>query len=202
MKRRRASSLLELLVAMGLMGLVLVGVATLIGRGVDYYLDSNDGIEVRQQLLFGSAWLSKELRDSSIDVVRVEADGLVFPSTRGVDGSYQFDSAGRSLWQKYICYYVDDPNNPQRLLRKEVALTSPPHPPEQVNPPDPYNESPAYTPTWFRNNAAIPERVIVRNLVSFNATKEVDLVSYSMEASVSTRREHLIELQTRVNPRH
>ena len=50
------------------------GVGVLISKGVDFYLDSNDGIEVRKQLVVGASRIAREIADSQIDAVYVEDD--------------------------------------------------------------------------------------------------------------------------------
>jgi prepilin-type N-terminal cleavage/methylation domain-containing protein len=205
-------SFIEIIIVMALMGVVAVGVGVLIARGVDFYLDSTDGVDVRKELMFGATRLSRDLADSHIDAVHVEVDGLVFPSIRDGNGHVEQDDRGRVLWQKYICYYLDTSVTPARILRKEADLPraasgiphelNPPAGSGEINPPNPMVETPARDVTWFKNNAAIPKNIVARNVVTFAASKDVDLVSFNMEVSISTRRQHLIGMDTKVKPRH
>ncbi|MCA9778046.1 MAG: hypothetical protein KC800_15055 [Candidatus Eremiobacteraeota bacterium] len=212
MRNRFGTSLIELILVCALLGGVGLGVGILIAKGVDFYLDSNDGIEVRKQLVIGASRLSREIADSQIDAVDVsDPTGIVFPSLRDFNGGFVYDDRGRTLWQKYVCYYVDDTVTPNRLLRKEVdiprAASGNPHPlnppagPGELVTPDPLSESPVMDVAWFKGNTAIPPRVEIRNLATFEAGKNVDLVELRMAVSVSTRRENLVGINTKARPR-
>ena len=99
-KAFRAVSLIEMIMVVALLGGVGLGVGILISKGVDFYLDTNDSIEVRKQLVVGSSRLSRELADSQIDSVVVnDPRGVVFPSLRNFDGGFVYDDRGRTLWQ-------------------------------------------------------------------------------------------------------
>lgn len=208
MGRSRGLSLIELLVVMGLMGIVTIGVGVLISKGVDFYLDSTDGIEVRKELMYGATRLSKDLADSFIDVVQPEANGLVFPTVRSPQGQVVTDNSGRVLWQSYLCYSYDPATD--RLTRYESDLprhaSGDPHPlnpPDdrgETRPPDPLGESPPYDRAWFISTPGLSQRVAARNVKSFTAQKNVDLIEFTIEVSVSTRREHMVSLNTKVKP--
>ena len=218
MSRQRCSktgySLIEILIVLALMGSVIISVGVLIGKGVDFYLDSTDGVEVRKELMLGSSRLSRDLADSHIDTVHVEATGIVFASIRKATGETQVDDRGRTLWQKYVCYYLDNSTTPPRLMRKEADLprsaTGIPHPlnppdppggPGERNPPDPLSESPPRNVGWFSSSNAIPSRIAARNVISFTPVKHTDLVEFTLEVSTSSRRQHLISLNTKVKPK-
>jgi len=212
MRGRLGTSLIELILVCALLGGVGLGVGILISKGVDFYLDSNDGIEVRKQLVVGSSRLARELADSQIDAVYVDdPTGIVFPSLRSFDGGFVYDDRGRTLWQKYVCYYVDDTVTPNRLIRKSVDLprdaSGTPHPlnppggPGELITPDPMTESPNYDVNWFKSNSSIPPRIVIRNLAEFQASKGVDLVELRLVVSVSTRRENRVGINTKARPR-
>lgn len=208
---RAAYSLLEIMIVIALLGSVVIGVGVLIGKGVDFYLDSTDGVEVRKELMFGAARLSRDIADSHIDTVQVEPDGIVMASIRNAGGEAPVDDRGRTLWQKYVCYYLDNSTTPPRLMRKEADLprdpTKIPHPLNppagegERNPPDPLAETPPRDVSWFRSNTAIPGRIAARNVISFTTVKKTDLVEFSLEVSTSSRRQHLISMNTQVKPK-
>ena len=204
---RRGATLLELLIVMALMGILIVAVGYLMRAGHTYYFGSIESLDLQQQSLFGISRISNEICDTNINGVQSYPDplptdpvgqpnsGLVFPSPRGLAGNFQYDNAGRILWQTFVCYYITDLPTRKALVKKVVPIPSGP----QITVPDPDKEG--CDLTFFKNSAA-PVTVIGGGVIRFQTTVNADTVDVLTNARVSGRYEFELETQTTVLPRN
>lgn len=113
--------------------MILLAMATflVLSSAVNYYLATNATLDAQQGVLLGTSRMSQELTESHRDTVLFSLpsepqQGLIFASPRDANGNHQFDSFGRLLWQKFVCFYIGKVGEPGKeipaLLRQEVYL--------------------------------------------------------------------------------
>lgn len=192
----RGTSLIEMLVVTGLVSLILVAVGILISSGMDYYFYSVEQVEVQRRSLIGLNYMSKELALSTNESVLEGVDGLVFASARDASNQVNRDDAGRILWTKLICYYVDTFAGTTSLLRKEENLPGGPNP--EV--PDPTNLG--MDVAYFRGTSNTP-RVMSRGIIALGVTKATDSVEIILTAEARNGRNWFeMDVETTIVPRN
>jgi len=195
MKHRRGATLIELSIVAGLLGLLMTMVYAVLVKGMDFYRDSNDALEIRQEALLGITRLTKELRETSSGVTRITAaQGLVFPSPREASGSSQPTSDGKLTWLRWIAYYLGPQGTGQALFRKEEVIP----PPNPVRPPDP--DANGKNLVYFSATSPSPAKVVARKVTGLSLNLNADTIEIVLTCSVSTRYVHTVELRTKVVP--
>ncbi|MGE0494080.1 MAG: PilW family protein [Vulcanimicrobiota bacterium] len=187
--RADAFTLPEVMVAGSLMLLVLGAVLRLMIAG-NAYLSLQEGrTELQKDVTLAFLWMSRELRETDADSIQVAPDGAVFASPRDFSGEVKFDSAGRMLWQKYICYYVEEVAGKPCLVRKAVAISPP-----AVSPP------PAPPVDSVRLDNSINYQVKARNVKSVTFNNSVSPMEFTIFGEIVNRRgrKYGMELKTRV----
>lgn len=196
--RGPATTLVELLVVMGLLGIVVTMVYFVVHAGLKFYLDSTAALEIRQEALVGLNRMSLEMRESSLASVAIDmtspTKGIVFASIRNAAGLTSPTSDGKLTWQRLSCYYVVPYQDSQAIFRKEEPL-----PGLVGRAPDPLGLAPPRDPTYFLGLGTEP-RVIARQVLALNITKTVDSLDISLSCQVSTRHTHMVELRTKIVP--
>ena len=135
MERRRGFSLIEVIVALSLLGLLLGGILLVYTIGNRYLQQAATAAGVQQQSMVALSLLERELYNAPQISVNWQAGAFPtnyvwFLSAEGVSapsGGYRFQN-GKLLFQKWVCYYLDTTPgySPDfRLRRCEVALNSP-----------------------------------------------------------------------------
>lgn len=119
----------EVLISMGILGLVMAGVYTLIAFTIRWNAKMSDTVEVYQRAFQASNRLSYDLGTGAQSTFVYEVDGLAFASARPDSGPFQQDSAGQVLWQKYVFYYIDAKGDLYRNEEKITPPTTAPTPP-------------------------------------------------------------------------
>lgn len=138
--KRKAFSLLELLVSQAILGICLIGIAALAKAGTRYLLVTNAKTDLQRDAILAMRGISHEFQetnDGSFNAGNSAEDpngstnyGVVFASPRDAKtGQVDYDSVGRLLWCKYICYYKRNINGP--CIVRSVAKLDPkvPFPP-------------------------------------------------------------------------
>ena len=192
----KGTSLIEMIIVTGLVSLILVAVGILISSGMDYYFYSVEQVEVQRRALIGLNFMSKELALSTNESVLEDADGFVFASARDASNQVNRDAAGRILWTKLICYYVDTYAGTTSLLRKEENLPGGPNP--EV--PDP--SLLGMNVPYFRTNGNTP-RVMSRGIIALQAVKQTDSVEILLTAEARNGRNWFeMDVETTIVPRN
>ena len=126
-RRTEGHTLVEVLVAAGIMLLVLLCTCHMLVSSLSFYAVERTATELQQGALGPLARLSRELAEADPYAVRVDTSpaGIVFASPRDSQGRFTFDASTNLMWQRYICYYVTTVNGSQALVRKEMALSAP-----------------------------------------------------------------------------
>lgn len=192
----RAATLIELLIVIGVISIILVSVGTLIRVSVDYYFYSTDQIEVQRRSLLSLSLLTQELAFSNIATVKEEAGanpGLMFASAATTSGGFSRDSAGRLIWSRWVCYYVDTIDGDPTLIRKEFPVPS-----GSVVVPD----VSGLVVEDFRT-LADPGRIMARGVTNVRAEKLTDAVRVIVTAEVKEGRNWLeMDVDTTIVPKN
>lgn len=168
--RRRGASLLELLISVGLMGIVMTCIYALMVAGVRYLNATNTSLEMQQQSLLGMIWLSHDLGESNHRTIATfpVPGGILMGSPRDDANNSWIDVSGAVRWPKFICYYLADVQGVQCMLRKEQYMDDPDlhtDPPPLLPPiPQPWQDYAYY------RDLEISPRVITRYVQSLSCT--------------------------------
>ncbi|HXE71832.1 MAG TPA: hypothetical protein VNO81_04145 [Candidatus Nitrosotenuis sp.] len=146
-------SLVELIVYSALFPVVLAAIYAVLTLCTRYYAALDNQATLGQQALTASARLAEDVSGTALASVRVESDGIVFLSARGAGGQVFYDSSGRLLWLKYVCYY----RTGTVLYRKEQSITATP-------------DVPALTPavSAFAGNSSLPTTQVAREVTALS----------------------------------
>lgn len=132
-KRRRSFygvSLVELLVASAIVGLLMLEIWKLVAAGSTFYHRVRSQGEVQRNTLLALRWIAKDLSSGTTfsfrqydtdGTVPVTHPGIVFGSPSQLDSSsVAYDDRGRMLWSSIIGYYIDPSDNV--LYRQQILL--------------------------------------------------------------------------------
>lgn len=195
-RRHAGLSLVELLIAIALFGLISTYIAALVRYGFTYLQRAQDRAELQRVSLFLLSRLSSELSESSPDCLRYsgpnEAPGLVFASPRGEDDLVSY-SDNRLLWKKWVAVWWD--RDRQQILRAESTLPTP-----TLFKPDP---SPAgFDVSVTSLTSVATQRVLARNVSGFEVRGDREVsVSLEVEVNQGPRRSKLTT-RTGIHPHH
>lgn len=111
----------EVLISTGILGIVLLGVYSLLIFSLKWNQKMKDTVSVYHQVTRATTRIKSDLNTGSSASFIYEVDGMAFASARPPAGPYQLDGSGQLLYYKYVLYYLDNGT----LYRNEVALPSP-----------------------------------------------------------------------------
>lgn len=124
--RRRGVTLVELLIAMAIFGLIATLIGVLVRSGVTYSRRSQARSELQRASLFLLSQLASELSESSPDCIRyaegVEPPGIVYATPRGSDGQVTYSNR-HLLWKTWVCVWWDEAQGV--IFRAQAPLPSP-----------------------------------------------------------------------------
>ena len=136
---------MEILVSSVLVLLLMGGIWMMLRSGSRFYLKVRGQSEVQRSALLALRWLSKDLAEAaplsfkhykptSATAPSVHP-GMVFGSSRDLDGNLIYDAAGQLQWRTMIGYYIDPTT---RILYRTIAEL-----------PSPQNEAPIVDDTLY-----------------------------------------------------
>lgn len=159
----RGTTLVETMITSVVLLLVLGGLVTLLVHGARFSQAMAAATEVQDQALLASAAITRDLSEGSVGSFKVGSApvGLIFGSTRGLDGLMLRDPDGRLLWRKLVCYYIEDVDGVPSLVRKEEALGAP-----EANPPA---MTDVQTTAYFQSLSA-PHELVARHVTGLSAS--------------------------------
>ena len=118
---RKGLTLPEILISTGILGIVLLGVYSLLIFSLRWNRKMNDTVHVYQAAVKATTRLKTDLNAGSSASFIYEVDGLAFASARPPSGPFQLDPSNQLIYHKYVIYYLDNGT----LYRNEVDLPSP-----------------------------------------------------------------------------
>lgn len=197
-RSRKAATLLELLIVIGIVSIILVSVATLVRVSVDYYFYSSGQIEVQRRSLLSLSLLTQELTYTNFETIVTEDagpnPGIIFASAVNAQGGFSRDSSGRLEWTKLVCYYVETLNEKPALMRKEDPIAV------VTEPPDP--QALGRNVAYFRN-LPTAGRFMARGVTNLQAEPLTDAIQITITAEVKEGRNWLeMDIDTRIVPRN
>lgn len=225
---QRGTTLMELLVSMSIMVLIFGGVAAILIKGMAYLRSNQSALDAQRGALLTMNKLSREIERTNMRFLHGENGGISFADPFGgkddpaldITPGFHSDTNGSLLWQRYICYYVD--NVTHNLYRREAPYTiygtSAPHPP-------PAGSNVAQTPgtaplnvNWWTTQTQYPARLISSDVAAFNVTtrdifdntqappvKVGSIVNVTLEMGDAAKNDYnhfWFKLQTQFSPRN
>lgn len=191
--RPRGVTLVETLIHSSLMLLLLGGIVAVLILGMRSFRKVEAETEVQREIAAAVAALRTELvetRAASI-ATGTSPTGVIFLSPRPDAGAWTHSSAGKLLWQRWVCFYVETRNGVPTLLRKEKKLSAP-----TAIPP-----SNTWRTSDFSGDAS-RARVVARNVKGLKVTG-TDPVNVEVEVELTSgvgRKERMV-VQESVQPR-
>lgn len=133
----RGASLIELIVASFIVGLMMLEIWKLVAAGSTFYRRARSQSEIQRNSLLALRWMARELSEgSSIAFRGYPTENTLGEATGTVHGGIAFgspqltgeprvtyNSEGRMLWASVICYFIDP--NDFTLYRQQVPLPAP-----------------------------------------------------------------------------
>ncbi|MCA9777822.1 MAG: prepilin-type N-terminal cleavage/methylation domain-containing protein [Candidatus Eremiobacteraeota bacterium] len=200
MSKRRGTTLIELLLVMGIASVIMVSVGYLIRTGVDYYFYSTTQLEVQRSSLLSLNILTQELTGSTYESVYTDNNlpnpGFVFAISETPDGGVQRSPSGNLEWTKMVAYYIDEIDGTKMLIRKKSDLATP----HTSNPPDTVGLG--YDIAFFRS-LADPGRIMARHISKVETEELTDALRITMTAEINEGRNWLeMDVSTSIVPRN
>ena len=134
---RNGASLIELIVAMFIVGLMMLEIWKLVAAGAQFYKRARGQSEIQRNSLLALRWIAKDLAEgSTISFRNYQTEnaqgvstgfthaGLVFgsPSEAGT-GSVRYDDTGHMRWCSIIGYYIEPTDG--GLYRQQIPIADP-----------------------------------------------------------------------------
>lgn len=233
---RRATTLLELLISMSLMVLIFGAVAAILIKGMAYLRSNQSALDAQRGALITMNKVSREIERTNMRFLYGQDGGFSFSDPFGgkddpaldITPGFHSDSNGSLLWQRYVCYYLD--NVTHNLYRREapynIFWTGGFHAaPADPNKPPPAGEyvcqdpgTPPLNITWWASQNQYPAHLISSDVAAFNVTSEAvfdnsvtppvkvgSYVELTLEMGDRARNDYnrfWFELKTRFSPRN
>lgn len=121
------TSLVEVLIASAVVGLILVCTAYLLQSCFRHFREVDSAVQVHLLATTSLARIEEDLRHANPASYQIFTNppGIVFGSPRDNAGKIQFDPDSlQPLWRKLVCYYLEPDGSRFRLVRKEQPLTT------------------------------------------------------------------------------
>ncbi len=136
-KRSQAGvSLIELIVASCVVGLLMIEIWGLARAGSRFYLRARSQADIQRNSLLALRWISRDLGEGSSISFReytteggtgqannVSRAGIVFGSPTDTQGNVSYDDRGKIMWNSVIGYYIEASDG--ALYRQQMMLPAP-----------------------------------------------------------------------------
>jgi type II secretory pathway pseudopilin PulG len=193
MKQKKGFTIIELMVYCSLSLIVLAAIFGTLVYSLKFYRAIDTLINLQRTSVTSLAMVTRDLIATKGTELVVDPDGkgIMFPSYKDNNGKYKFDSDGNTMWQKWICYYVDDKNN---FIKKETAIS-----PVTGSPPKPsgINNVEGFI------NATIARRVVARNIDKFsiisNSLTKNYTITITADDTLNPNKPNKIEIKTELS---
>eukprot|EP01012_Entosiphon_sulcatum_P032665 TRINITY_DN41509_c0_g1_i1.p1 TRINITY_DN41509_c0_g1~~TRINITY_DN41509_c0_g1_i1.p1 ORF type:complete len:238 (-),score=18.20 TRINITY_DN41509_c0_g1_i1:241-954(-) len=228
-KARRATTVLELLVAMSVLFMIFAGVTAVLIQGLGYLRTQQGALDAQRGALLVMNSLSREVEHTKYIFADPEPTGLVFADPYGghndtalnITENMQTNASGQLLWQRYVCFFLDVPNS--KLYRREAPYTAfPPASPPFYPPIEGPNVcqalgTPPLNVTWFAGQSGYATKLVADDICAFNCTAKtvpipsgggsvpvinVTLGAGDPAAKTGDNSKYWFQLQTQISPRN
>ena len=227
-RARRATTLLELLISMSIMLMIFGAVALILIKGMAYLRSNQSALDAQRGAMLTMNKLSREIERTNMRFLYGQDGGISFADPFGgkddlslnITPGFHSDTNGSLLWQRYICYYVD--NVTHTLYRREAPYTI--YGSSGTNPPPAGSDvcqnpgTPPLNVTWWATTNDVrvsPPHLISNEVAAFNVTtRDVkdssgvvvgSIVNVTLEMGDAARNDYnhfWFKLQTQFSPRN
>lgn len=132
---RGGVTVLELLIATAVLGLILAATIAFVSACYQYYASNAAATGLNDSLLTCTTRMQREMRESHEGSVRIFASppGVVFASPRKADSTISYDPDSlQPVFTKWISYYLEPAEHENLLVRKEHYWDTPTDTPPPV----------------------------------------------------------------------
>lgn len=119
--RRQGLTLVEVLISLGLLGLVMAGVYASLVLSMRYQAKLSDSVETFRRALLASTKMTQALGTGAQSSLVIAPEGFAFASAQPAEGPFTHDAQGRIEWHRFVFFYTENGD----LYRGEVPLTPP-----------------------------------------------------------------------------
>lgn len=179
-RRRCGTSLIELIVAIGVMSIVIVGAFTVMREGVSLVRTNQRASDAQLSLLRALSHITSEAVNAKPDLMKIypvgspEPTGLVFASPLREDGSVKIDPITAEVyWQKWICFFYEEGDPAAgtygRIYRCEEKILPPDGSKDVTGVVEPGVTS--RTTTYFKNNPSLARKLMGQDISGFDITE-------------------------------
>lgn len=225
--RGRGTTLLELMVSMAIMSLIFVSVGAILIKGMQYLRSNQNALDAQRGALLTMNKLAREVERTNTRFLYGQDGGISFADpfggdenpALGITASFNSNAQGQLLFQRYICYYMNNATHtlsrregPYNIFSGAAALTAPPPAGSQVCQ---TQGQPPLNVTWWIGETQRPARLIASDVSSFNVTsidvndangvKVGALVNVALEMGDAARNDYnrfWFRVVTRFSPRN
>jgi prepilin-type N-terminal cleavage/methylation domain-containing protein len=193
-RKRKAVTLVEVLVASALFSICLTTVWMMVSAGALYLRTSDSVTQMQAQAVRALGVMVREFPDTDPgatcnSTTLPGVSGIAFPSPRDpATGIVDYDSVGRMLWPGYVCYYLDPSS--LRLVRAYWP-----------NNPVPNDVPPSLTDLSYVIGGSVSTRVLatgVENFTAFVQNQGPVNITLGCGLTTGTGKNYEILLQTNV----
>lgn len=182
-RTRQGTTLVELMIASGLLLIVLTLVTFLIRASSRQFLVMDASLDLQRESVLAANWLTREMAESNENSIHYfppasGTEAIVIGSPRTFTGGMQYTNGGALVWQKKVCFYLSASNNGRALLERiEKPLT-----PYKTTYPPSINPS-TDTVANFQANTTFPKRLIAKDVDRIELDVNVRPVQLTLELS-------------------
>jgi len=191
-KSIKGLTLSEMLAYLSISLIILFFASTFIINSLRYYRLIDVESTLQQRMMVGMQKITQEMNMASRSSLIIENDGIIFASARNDAGGFTFNNDGSLVWQKWICIFIQRNGTNNRLIKKEITITSPGTSPG----------SPPYTTISEFSAAAGNERLIADGAGSFKVESAGYAGGYKinveLDKTTDTTKPNLIKGETEV----
>lgn len=142
-KRSLGSSLIEMMVTLGVMSIVMIGIFRVFQEGMQLFRTNQQAVDAQQAAVKVLALITAEVSNATPEVAKPydtlsgQPPGIVFATSLDENGkAYFHPTTGEIYWQRYLCFYFEPDSKPGgfngKIFRAQMPVpneNSPPPPP-------------------------------------------------------------------------
>lgn len=207
-KRKLGASIIELMVAVALLGGLTALAASLIRHGSNYLRTTTAQLDTQKDALLALNWMLRDLSEASPVAIHTNSwgspheppqaplpgppRGVVFASPRDANGQVSYGGTAIQ-WNSRVCYFLDIPGggNLYRVVKTHPAESLP----RLINP---NNED---TSDFQSNLSSLPHRILAQNVSYLDVQRQAAGIEIKLEAANSDR-SFTVYVSTLVHPKN
>lgn len=160
--KRRAASLVELLICCGLMSIIMVAVTLVLTRGMRFYRINTEMQEAQRQAMLMLLTIAADIQNTRSSLLYFNSSGVSFADPYNDSNIFEFDNLNNLLyWHAYRTYYIT--GREFRYIRQNFPKTTSPSPPNLATPP--------VTPQSYAG--VTNSKLLLNDVSAFNVTKRL-----------------------------